>query len=630
MYRRPSRLITIALFVTVILIASPAFSSGGPAWESSYKDEPFIRLLHEVTVKVNKDYTSSRTEHIIDRIQTEGGKRLGEISIYYDQKREEVKDIEAYTITPDGKKIKAEKIQDINDPNNYGVYSDQRKKIISMPNVVIGSSIDRKETTILKKPIIENNYYDSFSVTHGFPVKEARFKLIAPKEMKLQIRNLNTDLKPRIEYSGTDVIYSWVVREVDKTEYEEYMPSLLEVEKRITISSLADWKQLAEWIWALNKKNLKISPEMKKKAVEITKDKKTASEKVQAIIEYLQNEFRYVSMNIDAHGYEPHPADEIFTNRYGDCKDQTLLAVSLLSEIGVKASPVLFSTWADLHREDLLPMPSFFDHVILHFEVDGKGYYTDVLQKGYKFQEIPGSLARKRVFVVNERGGFFEAIPESDRIENSTVTTQNVTIREDGTAIVDVSSTFSRGISVTMRETLRKVSEKDKEKVFANVETQIMMGGKMIDRSWKNIDVPHSQIVFNIRFENPNLVQLIGDLMIFGMPQSSRGSLFTAPKRHHPIVMKSGMVSDYHITYNLPAGYEVLNLPKKVSLETKLSQYMREYKLESNSVIKARQLNVYKAGRVPAEEYKTIQAYYDAIPKATNNKVVIKKKTDGK
>jgi hypothetical protein len=622
-----TRLLSAVLLTAALLFAhSFAFSADKPAWEASYKDEPFIRLMREVVVKVNKDYTYSKTEHIIDKIQTEGGKGLGEISIYYDQKREEVKDIEAYTITPDGKKIKAEKIQDINDPNNYGVYSDQRKKIISMPNAVVGSVIDRRATTILKKPIIENNFYESFSITHGFPVKETRFKLIAPKGMKLNIRNLNTDIKPRIEYSKDDVIYTWKAVNIEKIEYEEYMPSALEVDKRITVSSLADWRQLSDWIWSLNQKNLKVSPEMKTKVVEITKNKKTEPEKIQAIIEYLQKEFRYVSMNIDSHGYEPHPAAEVFANRYGDCKDQTLLAVAMLSEIGIKASPVLFSTWAELKRDDLLPMPAYFDHVILYFEIDGKGYYTDVLQKGYRFSEIPGSLARKRVFVVNDRGGNFGDIPETDNIESSTLTDQNITIRNDGTAMVEVSSTFSRGISVTMREMLKNISEKEKEKIFANVETQIMMGGKLIRRDWKNVDIPYSQIIFSIRYEHPNLVQLMGDMMMFGMPQGSRGSLFSAPKRKYPMVFKSGTLSDYRIAYNIPAGYDILNLPKKVSLETALAQYSREYKMDSNNIIRARQLNVYKHGRVPAGEYKSIQAFYDEIPKATNDKIVIKKK----
>jgi hypothetical protein len=610
----------------IVLAQSAAFSQEKTAWENSYKDEPFVRLLHEVVVKVNRDYTSSRTSHTIDRIQNEGGKSLGELSIYYDQKREEVRDIEAYTITPDGKKIKAEKIQDINDPNNYGVYSDQRKKIISMPNVVVGSLIDRKGTTLVKKPIIENNFYDSFSFTHGFPVKETTFRLIAPKDMKLQIRNLNTDIKPLVEYSKDEVIYTWSSKNVDKIEYEEYMPSVLEIDKRVTVSSLADWKQLSDWVWALNSKNLKISPEMKAKAAEITGGKKTTPDKIQAIIEYVQKEFRYVSMNIDAHGYEPHPSDEVFTNRYGDCKDQTLLTVALLSSIGVKASPVLFSTWADLKRDDLLAMPSFFDHVILHFEVDGKGYYTDVLQKGYRFSEIPGTLARKRVFVVNDRGGHFGEIPDTDGLESSSVTSQNVTIRNDGTAVVEVTANFSRGLSVSMREMLKNISEKDKEKVFANVETQLMMGGKLIDRKWKNIEVPYSQITFTLRYEHPNLVQLMGDMMMFGMPQSGRSSLFSAPKRTYPIVFKNSASSDYHVAYNLPAGFEVLNLPKKVALETKLARYSREYKLDSDNIIRARQLTVYKQGRVPAGEYKQIQSYYDEIPKATNDKIVIKKK----
>jgi hypothetical protein len=617
-------------FALLLMAPAAAMSADKAGWEASYKDEPFIRILHEVEVKVNKDFTSSRTEHVIDRIQTEGGKGLGEISIYYDQKREEVKDIEAYTITPDGKRIKAEKIQDINDPNNFGVYSDQRKKIISMPNAVIGSMIDRRETTVLKKPIIENNYYDVFSITHAFPVREASFRLTAPRDMKLNIKNLNTDIKPSVEYSGDNVIYSWHVTDIDKTEYEEYMPNTLQVDRKITVSSLPDWKKLSEWIWALNKKNMKVSAEMKKKAAEITAGKGTTPQKVQAVMEYLQKEFRYVSMNIDAHGYEPHPADEIFSNRYGDCKDQTLLAVSLLSEIGVRAAPVMFSTWADLDRDDLLPMPSYFDHVILRLEVDGKYYYTDVLQRGYGFREIPGSLSRKRVFVVDERGGFFDSIPEADSSESSTLTTQEITIREDGSAVVKVSSTLSRGISVTMREMLKKISEKEKEKVFAKVETQVMMGGKLLNRAWKNLEDPDARIVFNIRFEHPNLVQVMGDLMIFGMPQTSRGSVFSAPKRKYPIVFKSGTTSDYRITYKFPANYESIHLPKRAELETKLAGYIREYEPDGADKIKARQLTVYKRGEVPASEYTTIQAFYDAIPKVTNEKVVIRKKGSGK
>jgi hypothetical protein len=114
------------------------------------------------------------------------------------------------------------------------------------------------------------------------------------------------------------------------------------------------------------------------------------------------------------------------------------------------------------------------------------------------------------------------------------------------------------------------------------------------------------------------------------MPQTQRGSLFSAPKRKYPIVYKSGMISDYQIAYNIPAGYEVLSLPKKVFLETDLAQYSREYSLDKKGVIRSRQLNVYKHGRVPAANYKTIQAFYDTIPKATNDKIVIKKKADVK
>ena len=624
------RLRKLFAYFTAIMIVfahSASFSEENlQGWEDRYKSEPYIRILKEVEVKINKDYSYTETMHIIDKIQNEGGKKQGEIAIDYDQSREEITDIEAHTILHDGTKLPYEKIQDINAPGNFGVYSDNRIKMITMPGVVVGTIVEWKYTK-KARPVIENHFYDAFRLTCTCPIKESRYKITALKDMKLNFKSLNIKIDPKVENAGDKVYYTWETRNNEKDEFEEYMPSEEEHIKRVLVSTLNDWKELSDWAWSMNQKNLKITPEMRKKILELTNNKKIMADKIKAIIEYLQSDFRYVSMNIGSHSYEPHPSDEIFLNKYGDCKDQTLLAVAMLSEIGVKAWPTLMSTSSELRRLDLLPMPFYFDHAILNFELDGKRYYTDVLINGYNFHEVPAMLSGKRVFVINDQGGYFAEIPLTDNLETTNVSNEKVLIRDDGTAVIEINVTFSRNSSIGLRERLKNVSADEKEKFFAALETSLVMGGKLLEKVWKNTDIPNAQVSLFLKFEHTAWIQKMGDMMMFGMPQKQRGKLFSSAKRRYPIVFLNPSLTESNVSYTIPVGYEVLSLPKRISLETAFATYTREY-VSEGAKITGREVFSFKRAHVPNTGYQTVQNFFDEIPRSTNDKIIIKKKRE--
>ncbi|MGO9379619.1 MAG: DUF3857 domain-containing protein [Dissulfurispiraceae bacterium] len=75
--------------------------------------------------------------------------------------------IEAYTITPDSKKLQYEKIQDLSTSGERSIYSDARKKVIALPGVVVGSIIDADVTIKRHKPVIENNFFDNLQLSAG-------------------------------------------------------------------------------------------------------------------------------------------------------------------------------------------------------------------------------------------------------------------------------------------------------------------------------------------------------------------------------------------------------------------------------------------------------------------------------
>lgn len=627
--RRPKYIRLSMCGAAAAVLWAVSFSSAvdvSQGWEEKYKEEPYVILRSERTVELRKDFTTLTTVRKVSRIQKESGKDIGEIPITYDKSREEVRDIQAFIITPEGEKLKYREIQDLNPKKEFAIYSDERIKMVTMPHVVVGSIMDWQVTVESKKPVIEKNFYDLVFLSSSHPVKAWKYTLVAPKDIVLHFKSINNERKPTISYSEDKVVYTWETSNSEKIEQEEYMPSWDEVCEMVAVSTLDSWKSMSKWALDLFRKNLRLSDDMKKKVHEITKEKKSQADKVQAIIEYIQKDIRYVSMSMEFHSYEPHPADQIFSNKYGDCKDYTLLGMAMLSEIGVKAYPVLFPSIKAFTEESLLPMPAYFDHAILFFDLDGKKYYSDLMRQGYFFYEIPDAMSGRKVFVANEEGAF-AAIPKVDEPERVLTSEEHAVIQDNGDAIVEMTVRFHRNLSVEMREAFKNAPSDEREKALYSLEAELSSGGKVLQREWRNLDTPHANITVRLKYENSHLVQRVGNMMMFGLPQRERETLFTTPKRKYPIVFTTAdsKTEEYRVTYLIPDEYEIVNLPKDVHLSYDFAEFERSYRVEGNS-ISGKEISVYRESSTPAAEYQKVRTFLDDITRLTNDMIMIRKK----
>src|SRR3989338_6448428 len=122
------------------------------------------------------------------------------------------------------------------------------------------------------------------------------------------------------------------------------MPPMTEIPPAISLSTFTDWDGIYKWWWQLASDKIEATEDIKSKVAELTKDMTALREKVRAIYNYCARNIRYVAIAYGQAGYEPHRASEIFSNKYGDCKDQVILLISMLKEAGIKAYPVLIGT----------------------------------------------------------------------------------------------------------------------------------------------------------------------------------------------------------------------------------------------------------------------------------------------
>ncbi|MGQ9801984.1 MAG: transglutaminase-like domain-containing protein [Candidatus Saccharicenans sp.] len=99
----------------------------------------------------------------------------------------------------------------------------------------------------------------------------------------------------------------------------------------------SDWKDMGLWYEQLSQERRQPDEKVRVKAGELISGLTDLRAQIEKLAAFVQQEIRYVSIQIGIGGYQPHPAPEILANRYGDCKDKATLLAALLSYLFVDA-----------------------------------------------------------------------------------------------------------------------------------------------------------------------------------------------------------------------------------------------------------------------------------------------------
>jgi hypothetical protein len=110
---------------------------------------------------------------------------------------------------------------------------------------------------------------------------------------------------------------------------------------------------------------------------EIFTGNETTDEKINKIINFVQDDIRYMGIESGIGSIKPFPPEQVVKQRFGDCKDKSLLLVSLLNKIGVEAYPALVNSALQHKINDLYPSNQVFNHCIVAFDYKDHRYWVD-------------------------------------------------------------------------------------------------------------------------------------------------------------------------------------------------------------------------------------------------------------
>jgi tetratricopeptide (TPR) repeat protein len=109
--------------------------------------------------------------------------------------------------------------------------------------------------------------------------------------------------------------------------------------------------------------------------------------KIEAISRYVQKELHYEAIEFGRRAYVPKPARETLRDRYGDCKDHSVLLYTMLNAVDIPAQLAL----VNINQRVLPEMPNIdqFDHMIVSVPIDGTRLYIDTTDKDLSLGRTP-------------------------------------------------------------------------------------------------------------------------------------------------------------------------------------------------------------------------------------------------
>ena len=339
-----------------------------------------------------------------------------------------------------------------------------------MSDVRVGDLIEYSYTLERRDPAWGNRYFARYVLQWGDPIQRLRIRILSRSHAPLFVYS-PPGKEPRKADDGTWQSLEWDEENVPAVKYEKDAPDWYEQYPAVQLSQFASWKDVVDVALPLFALPGSPDPAVAAQAKQLTSTAHSDAERVLNVIRFVQEEIRYTGLELGSGAYRPAQPQEVLGRRYGDCKDKTLLAVALLRDLGIDASPVLVSTRWGGHLHTRLPSPGNFNHAIVKARVQSKTYWLDVTstaQGGDLQHTVQADLGDG--LVIAPGVGALEEMPK-DPADSPLVAAEvefdlrNGTEKEGG---LRVSTAYRGSEADSMRRTLRRKSPADLGDTYLN------------------------------------------------------------------------------------------------------------------------------------------------------------------
>jgi hypothetical protein len=638
----------------------PAFgATEAPPWLHALTSVPLpahddkteaVILTSETTLTVSP---SGQLKHLLRegvKILRPEGEGFGTIRADYTPMTR-ITALHAWSIPAAGKDY-AVKDKDAVETSLYGVMNgelatDMHSLVLQIPAAVPGSIVGWEQEQD-ERPY---QLIDEWDFQESVPTREANYTLHLPPGWSYRAVWLNhAEVRP-VETTEGEV--RWTLGDEPAVPIEAHMPPWRGIAGRLVVTLLPPnpqaagmqtWSDLGVWHSRLTRGRRDVSPEIRAKVAELTAGVPDLLGKMRALAAFVQSDIRYVAIELGIGGFQPHAAAEVFSLRYGDCKDKATLLSAMLSEIGVDSYYLIINTERGAVTATTPPNLAF-NHAILAIRLPdgiadptllatssrpplGRLLYFDPTDDLTPFGSLRGPLQANFALLVHGDGGELIELPQLDAGTNGNARTAKLTLAADGSLSGEVREHRLGDAAVAQREALRSVS-RDTEQIKP---IESLLAGSLADFEILRAQVANQAATdkpldWIYEFKAEHYAKASGDLLVVRprvLGSRALGFLERPEPRRQPIEF-SGPERDTDVfEITLPTGFAVEDLPDPVQLKTDFATYQSKTEVVGQMLRYTRVFEIEKVS-LPAARAPELRSLYRTIAGDERGSVVLKR-----
>jgi hypothetical protein len=574
--------------------------------------------------------------HSIVTVLNEKGNHEAEISLPYNKKFSTIGSFEMKIYDAEGKLIKKYHKSDL-----YDHAADDDETLVTDDRVLeIAHTIASYPTTV--ELIYERDDNSSIDLGGWYiqepeqSVQNSSCRFFIGPDAGFRYLNKNISIKPDKSVSGNKDVYTWQVSNLKAFKMERgtphwrVLPKIEFAQDKFDCygypGDISSWQNYGKWVYGLNKDVCTLSPQRVAEIKQMTDTIKTDKGKAKFLYEYMQKSMRYVAISLGIGGYKPFDANFVDQKKYGDCKALSNYMYALLKAVNIQ------SYWAVIRRgtNEYAANPEFpfnaFNHEILCVPFKNDTTWLECTGNSQPFGTLDITTQNRNALLITEDGGKLVNTPKSTCQQNQFNSEVHISLNVDGSAKAQakiLSTGELRSIFVDELPTLK--ADQQKEAILRNLDIK---QPSIFDFN-SGADINHiKEVDLNLEYDKFCDV-IVGDKQ-FLKPHVLALWDATVPineKRKTDFYFEYPMQESCITMIDLPTGFEVESMPANANLKFTYGSYdvSYAYNKDKNQVVSTAKF-VLNNQVIPAAKYTEMQVYMDAVVKAQNKKLVIRKK----
>ncbi len=596
-------------------------------------DAVFRQDFMEIEINSLKNKTSKVTN--IWTVLNKQGDNLINNSIYYDN-AVKINKAEVKIYNAMGKEIKKYKKKDFKDRSRVSsgtLYSDARVIYVDYTPTAYPYTFEITYETTSKNTVFLPNFY--FLSWYRISTQDKRFSInYNPSELELKNKEQNLEMI-KIKKTNTPGFIHYEAQNLKAITHELFSPNFNEIAPIVKFFSqkfayegvtgeAKSWNELGQWFnnYILKGRD-KVSENTLIEIKELVEGVNDPLERARLVYEYVQNNTRYISVQVGIGGYQPITAAEVDLVKYGDCKGLSNYTKALMEAVGVTAYYTRINSGVNqINLDTEFYSISQTNHVILAIPNGDDYVFTDCTSQIHPFGFIGDFSDNRYAHVIKPNGGKLVKTTSYLNEDNQESFTIKGSLDENGNLAASL-NIIATGLDYDRKQYLPTYSTQE-------VDTHYK-------KRWVNV---RNLQLNNIQFENDkrevvfkeqieisakNFASKSGDRYIVEINPFSKYKSVPPQyeERTQPILIKRGFYESSTFDLKLPEGYEIEAMPTVFNKSTPFGNYEVNIKKNDNHTITYSRNFLLKAGTYPKESYTEFRDFLSYAALQDNIKMIL-------